>query len=73
MKKKYLHMLQANNDADELFKIAADNYPLKTDNADWKKVRIKLSLDNINIKSPPKRSKKHFQVLLQNIFEWTKM
>ena len=35
-------MLAVNDDMDELFRQAAENYPLKTDNPNWEKVRKKL-------------------------------
>lgn len=41
-------MLQENNDMEELLRKAAENYPLKTDNADWEKVRTRLAAENFS-------------------------
>jgi hypothetical protein len=38
-------MLQENDDMEELLRKAAENYPLKTDNADWEKVRLALAAE----------------------------
>src|SRR5687767_13374857 len=40
----------SNNDMDELFRKAADKYPLKTDNADWEK--ISKALDEPETRKP---------------------
>ena len=52
-------MLRENDDMDELLRKAADNYPLKTDNADWKKVRSDLvakGMSNAPTKNKNRRS-----------------
>jgi hypothetical protein len=36
-------MFDVNDDMDELFRRAAENYPLKTDTSDWQKVEQKLA------------------------------
>ena len=41
-------MLQENNDMEELLRRAAENYPLKTDNADWEKMRTRLAAENFS-------------------------
>src|SRR5687767_2001881 len=38
-------MLSTNDDMDELFRRAADSYPLNTNGADWEKVRENMETD----------------------------
>ena len=48
-------MQHLNNDMEELFRKAADNYPLKTDSADFNKIIAGLTADQENV-SPKKKS-----------------
>jgi len=58
-------MQQADNDMDDLFRKAAQDYPLKTDNADWEKVRSYLSpAAGITETASPKKDYKKFLWLL---------
>ena len=41
-------MLYVNDDTDELFRRAADDYPLNTDGAEWEKVYNQLPGSNLN-------------------------
>ena len=42
-------MQDVNPDMDEIFKEAADNYPLQTNTADWKAVSQKLRVNETNV------------------------
>ena len=58
-------MQQADSDMDDLFRKAAQDYPLKTDNADWEKVRSYLSpAAGIAETASPKKNYKKFLWLL---------
>ncbi len=50
-------MQQENDDMDELLRKAAENYPLKTDNADWERLRIALSAKGLS--NAPIKNKNH--------------
>ena len=56
-------MLQENDDMEELLRKAAENYPLRTDNADWEKVRLALAAEGRSI-SPVKNKNYRFTWLL---------
>lgn len=63
-------MLFVNDDTnnDELFRRAAENYPLKTDNPDWDAVLAKMNTANTGMEEPApadkKRKKNHRYLLL---------
>ncbi len=65
-------MQQAGDDMDDLFRKAAENYPLKTDNADWEKVRpLLLPVEDItNTASSKKNYKKLLWLLLLLPLGW---
>src|SRR5258706_12421526 len=65
-------MQQADNDMDDLFRKAAKDYPLKTDNADWEKVRPYLSpaIGITDTASPKKNYKKFLWLLLLLPIGW---
>jgi len=48
-------MQYVNDDMDELFRKAAENYPLDTNSANWNKVLAGLQDQNINTKTPEKK------------------
>ncbi len=57
-------MLYVNDDMDELFRRAADNYPLKTDSAEWKKVSDHLPVNNLTTPDPTPDTKNRYWLLL---------
>ncbi|MEP6616252.1 MAG: hypothetical protein ABJA57_06710, partial [Ginsengibacter sp.] len=58
-------MQHVNDDMDELFRRAAENYPLNTNGADWDKVRDKiLAAENNTPAVSPKRSSKRSLLFL---------
>jgi len=57
-------MQYINDDMDELFRRAAEDYPLNTNNADWNSVLKKLSENSADIKPGNKRGNKKYSSLL---------
>lgn len=57
-------MQQENDDMDELLRKAAENYPLKTDNADWEKVRLALAAESFTIEPVRRKNYRSLWLLL---------
>lgn len=59
-------MQHLKDDMEDLFRRAADNYPLKTDNPDWEAIEKKLSTakDVLNKSLPERNNKRHLLWLL---------
>ena len=57
-------MLQENDDMDELLRRAAENYPLKTDNADWEKVRLALAAEGFSNEPVTNKNRRSLWLLL---------
>ncbi len=55
-------MQLVNHDMDDLFKKAAEDYPLQTDGADWKKVQEAMAATNLQ--EPVKKRRRFFLLLL---------
>src|SRR4051812_30356694 len=63
-------MLPVNDDMDELFRKAADDYPLRTDSADWEKVRRQLEAATVPKEERKDRRYLLFLLLLLIPFSW---
>ena len=57
-------MQHVNDDMDDVFRKAAENYPLKTDNADWEKVQRKLSAVDVEASAGVQKNKRRYLLLL---------
>lgn len=57
-------MQQENNDMYELFRMAAENYPLRTDNADFEKVRAGLLAGNVTTDVVANKNRRGLWLLL---------
>src|SRR5690349_11323015 len=57
-------MQYINDDMDELFRRAAEDYPLNTNNADWNSVLKKLSENRADLKPGNKEGYKKYNRLL---------